>query len=114
MIVGYSLIVVFTGLLLIVAVAGFANIRFILRMKKHHYDIWQSLGSPSPVGNPAVWDGAPTLRYLRLRKYQALSDPETVRVASSTRLVNRISLIYIYVASVLLLGLVFFEKYVAK
>jgi hypothetical protein len=112
MLVGYASIAAIAGLFVLATVSCFANARFFARLKKHHQDLWRSMGSPSPITRSRSLDGAPIMRYLRLRKYRALSDPETVRLAHSARLVNGIFLVYIYFAFVVLVALVLYEKYV--
>jgi hypothetical protein len=109
--VGY----VFVGLLIILgivfALMAVYTTLLCMRLKKHHHELWLSLGSPMPGLANRSKDQTKILRFLRLRQYASLKDEETRRLAAGTRLASRMFLAYVFVGSALVLGIVLISKY---
>jgi hypothetical protein len=82
-----------------------------MRLKKHHHELWLSLGSPMPGLANRSKDQTKILRFLRLRQYASLKDEETKRLAAGTRFAGRVFLAYIFAGSALVFGIVLIGKY---
>jgi len=86
-------------------------VRMCLRLKKHHHELWVSLGSPMPGLANRYKDQTRLLRFLRLRQYESLNDEKTKRLAAGTRLASRVFLAYVFVGSAVVFGIVLIGKY---
>jgi len=109
--VGY----VFVGRLILLALffAPFAiyTTRMCLRLKKHHHELWVSLGSPMPGLANRYKDQTRLLRFLRLLQYESLNDEKTKRLAAGTRLASRVFMAYVFGGSAVVFGIVLIGKY---
>ena len=104
---------IFLGLLVGEALVGaavvFCTVRLCLRLEKHDYELWTSLGRPLISGS---YNHTKYLRILRLRQYESLSDEITRRLARYTRTANKVLLTYTFVGSGAVFVIILAHKYV--
>jgi hypothetical protein len=107
-----SLGYLFAGMLLVLAVVlailAVFSTRLCWRLMKHHHALWVSLGSPM-IGDRRFH--TEMLRFLRLRRYESLTDETTKRLAAATRLASRVFLAYIFAGSAVVFGIALIGKY---
>lgn len=106
--------VLFVGIaVVLVAIIGVMQARFIARLQKYHQGVWRRLGEPFPLpGLSRNRYAASTMlgQYLRAREYEGLDDPETLRIATRLRTLRVGFLRYVLVVGPVVLVLLAITK----
>jgi hypothetical protein len=89
-------------------ILGTIQAKFILRVRRYHPDIWNSLGRPSflPGLSPNRWEASRRINhYFYVRDFDSIGDAETRRLADRLWRVRRLFLRYVFGGTAVLLAL---------